>query len=193
MEENKKEEVLQEEELNTEINSDENWQQSEIEEDIEFENSDSAEEVAKLRGENLKLTNELEALKDRLLRLNAEYENFRKRTVKEKEGIYTEACEDVLKDMFPVLDNLERAIAVEGSADDIKKGVDMTIRQFNNAFEKLGVEEIDTANGFDPNYHSAVMHIQDENLGANAIAEVFQKGYKRGEKVLRFTMVKVAN
>lgn len=165
-------------------------------EDIAFENNDKENELdsmRKLKDENKKLTNEVEALKDRLLRLTAEYDNYRKRTAKEKEGIYTDACTDVLKEMIPVLDNLERAIAVDGSAEDIKTGVEMTIKGFKNSFEKLGVEEIDATGEFDPNYHQAVMHIEDENLGANSIAEVFQKGYKRGEKIIRYTVVKVAN
>lgn len=150
-------------------------------------------EKSKLEEENKKLSNELDALKDRLVRTSAEYENFRKRTVKEKEGIYTDACEDVLKNMLPVLDNLERAVVVNGSVDDLKKGIEMTIRQFGSSLEKLQVEEIATDGEFDPNLHNAVMHIDDEKYGKNAIVEVFQKGYKRGNKVLRHSMVKVAN
>ena len=96
--------------------------------------------------------------------------------------------------MLPVLDNLERAVSVENSSvEAYKTGVEMTIKQFIDALEKLGVEEIETENGFDPNLHQAVMHIQDENFDANQVAEVFQKGYKKGDKVIRFTMVKVAN
>ena len=165
-------------------------------EDVVEENNDKENELdimRKLKDENKRLTNEAEALKDRLLRLTAEYDNYRKRTSKEKEGIYTEACTDVLKEMIPVLDNLERAISVEGSVEDIKKGIEMTIKGFQTSFEKLGVEEIDASGEFDPNYHQAVMHIEDESLGANSIAEVFQKGYKRGDKVIRYTVVKVAN
>ena len=165
-------------------------------EDIAEENNDKENELdimRKLKDENKRLNNEAEALKERLLRLTAEYDNYRKRTSKEKEGIYTDACTDVLKEMIPVLDNLERAISVEGNVEDIKKGIEMTIKGFKTSFEKLGVEEIDANGEFDPNYHQAVMHIQDENLAANSIAEVFQKGYKRGDKVIRYTVVKVAN
>lgn len=165
-------------------------------EDIADENNDKENELEnmrKIKDENKKLNNEVEALKDRLLRITAEYENYRKRTVKEKEGIYTDACTDVLKEMIPVLDNLERAIAVDGSVEDIKKGIEMTIKGFKTSFEKLGVEEIDATGEFNPNYHQAVMHIEDENLDKNSIAEVFQKGYKRGDKVIRYTVVKVAN
>ncbi|MDU4888967.1 MAG: nucleotide exchange factor GrpE [Clostridium sp.] len=139
------------------------------------------------------LKDENEALKDKLLRTVAEYDNFRKRTIKEKENIYTEACADVLKEMLPVLDNLERAVAVDGSVEDLKKGLEMTINQFMGALNKLGVEEIAADGEFDPNQHNAVMHIEDSSLGANQVAEVFQKGYKKGEKVLRYSMVKVAN
>lgn len=146
-----------------------------------------------LSDENIRLENELDAMKDRLIRNSAEYENYRKRTVKEKEGIYTDACEDVLKNIFPVLDNLERAAATEGSLDDLKKGIDMTLRQFKDALSKLQIEEIPTNGEFDPNFHNAVMHIEDINLGKNVIAEVFQKGYKKADKVLRYSMVKVAN
>lgn len=136
-------------------------------------------ENSKFSDENKKLHNEIEAIKDRLLRTNAEYENFRKRTSKEKEGIYTDACEDVLKNMLPVLDILERALTAEGNVEDIKKGIEMTIRQFKDSLEKLQVEEISTEGEFDPNMHNAVMHIEDEAFGKNSIAEVFQKGYKR--------------
>lgn len=139
------------------------------------------------------LKDENEALKDKLLRTVAEYDNFRKRTIKEKENIYTEACADVLKEMLPVLDNLERAVAVDGSVEDLKKGLEMTINQFMGALNKLGVEEIAADGEFDPNHHNAVMHVEDSSLGANQVAEVFQKGYKKGEKVLRYSMVKVAN
>lgn len=154
---------------------------------------DLLEENKKLVDENEKVKNELEALKDRLARTAAEYENFRKRTAKEKEGIYTDACEDVLKEMLPVLDNLERAVSVDGTVEDLKKGVEMTMKQFTSALEKLSVEEIPTDCEFDPHVHNAVMHIEDDNYGKNSVVEVFQKGYRRNDKVIRFSMVKVAN
>ena len=149
--------------------------------------------VKKLKEENDKLSKEVEAFKDRLLRVTAEYENFRKRTAKEKEGIYADACVDVLKEVIPTIDNLERALAVDGSVEDLKKGIEMTIKGFQTSLEKLGVEEISVEEGFDPNMHQAVMHIQDENLDKNVVAEVFLKGYKKGDKVIRYSMVKVAN
>lgn len=164
---------------------------SEFKEEEEIEDEmkkfrDRKEEIKELKEEN-------DSLKDKLLRTVAEYDNFRKRTAKEKENIYTEACADVLKEMLPVLDNLERAVSVEGSAEDLKKGIELTINQFKDSFEKLGVEEIASDGEFDPNFHNAVMHMEDENLGKNQVAEVFLKGYKKGDKVLRHSMVKVVN
>lgn len=166
----------------------------EVEEILESEKEkDMKKKTSKLEEENKKLQNEINAFKDKLLRTSAEYENFRKRTTKEKEGIYTDACEDVLKEVLPVLDNLERALFVEGSGEELRTGVEMTVRQFNDAFNKLGVEELSVKGEFDPNFHNAVMHVEDEQYGSNEIVEVFQKGYKRANKVLRHSMVKVAN
>ncbi|WP_291643988.1 nucleotide exchange factor GrpE [Clostridium sp.] len=154
---------------------------------------DMSKKLKKLVEENMKLKNEVEGFKDKLLRTTAEYENFRRRTTKEKEGIYTDACVDVLKEILTPLDNLERALAVEGSGEDLRVGVEMTVRQFNEAFSKLGVEQLASEGEFDPNLHNAVMHVEDEQYGTNEIVEVFQKGYKRASKVLRHSMVKVAN
>lgn len=158
----------------------------------EYSENDDLSLIRKMKDENKKLSNEVEALKERLLRLTAEYDNYRKRTAKEKEGIYTDACSDVLKEMLPVADNLERALAVDGNVEDLKKGVEMTIKGFLNSLEKLGVEEIDTTNGFDPNLHQAISVVEDENLSSNDVAQVYQKGYKRGEKIIRYSMVTVA-
>lgn len=187
------------EEKDMKIENEETLEEAEKLEDLEFEQVEGdlgtlAEENTKLLEENTKLNNEVEALKDRLVRLQAEYENYRKRTQKEKEGIYTDACEDVLKNILPVGDNLERAVSVQGgTAEDIKKGVEMTLKSFSETLEKLQVEEIVCDGEFDPNYHNAVMHIEDDSLPKNHVVEVFQKGYKRGDKVLRYSMVKVAN
>jgi len=204
MEEIKREALNNEDKAFSEdVKMEESLEEAEIKEDKEFEEIDkefeeeSIEELkeknSNILNENNKLNNELETLKERLLRTIAEYDNYRKRTAKEKEGIYTDACTDVLKYMLPVLDNLERAISAEGSFEDLKKGVEMTLKQFKGSLEKLGVDEISIDNGFDPNYHEAVMYVQDENYGNNEILEVFQKGYKRGEKVIRHSMVKVVN
>ncbi|WP_073005132.1 nucleotide exchange factor GrpE [Clostridium amylolyticum] len=194
----KEENVNNQENIEEKNINEESWQQEEVLEDSEFEEvNDDFENIKSenrsLKDENEKLNSEINALKDRLLRINAEYDNYRKRTTKEKEGIYTDAVEDVLKQLLPVLDNLERAISVEGNVDDLKKGVDLTIRQFQDSLEKLGVVEIDTNSNFDPNFHEAVMHVEDNSFDENSIAEVFQKGYKRGAKVIRHSIVKVAN
>lgn len=203
LEENLKDEKLSGEKVNKEDMQDETLDQAEKNKQAEKNEDEESEKInsedndinamEKLKDENERLNNELDTLKDRLVRTVAEYDNYRKRTAKEKEGIYTDACEDVLKLMLPVLDNLERALAAEGSIEDLKKGVDMTVKQFNDSLEKLGVEEISIEDGFDPNFHNAVMHIEDESYEKNAVVEVFQKGYKRGERVLRHSMVKVAN
>lgn len=193
-----KEEKINDSEIKVKL--DENAQGLEDEEIEELDSEVIKEDVLSLEGlaenlkeDNEKLQGELEALKDRFLRTSSEYENFRKRTIKEKEGIYVDACQDVLKNMFPVLDSLERAMIVPGNVEDIKKGIDMTIRQFKNSLKKLNVEEIPTSEGFDPNFHNAVMHIEDDAFGKNEVVEVFEKGYKKVNKVLRFSMVKVAN
>ena len=186
MEENKNlrdEEILEENdtvEENTEATENE-----EVEEIIEeYSETDDLSMIRKLKDENKKLSNELDALKERLLRLTAEYDNYRKRTAKEKEGIYTDACTDVLKEILPVADNLERALAVDGNVEDLKKGVEMTIKGLLNSLEKLGVEEIDTTNGFDPNVHQAISVVEDANLNSNDVAQVYQKGYKKGNSPL---------
>ena len=194
MEENKNlrdEEIL--EENDTVEENTETTENEEVEEIIEeYSETDDLSMIRKLKDENKKLSNELDALNERLLRLTAEYDNYRKRTAKEKEGIYTDACTDVLKEILPVADNLERALAVDGNVEDLKKGVEMTIKGLLNSLEKLGVEEIDTTNGFDPNVHQAISVVEDANLNSNDVAQVYQKGYKKGEKVIRYSMVTVA-
>lgn len=199
MEDNKKEileedtEVIEESDETIEVDADEVITEEVNEETKEESKEDELDMLRKSKDQIQKLTNEVEALKDRLLRVTAEYENFRKRTAKEKEGIYTDACADVIKEVLPVIDNLERAIAADGSVEDLKKGIEMTIKGLEGSFGKLGVEEIDASGEFDPNLHQAVMHIEDENFKKNSVAEVFMKGYKRGDKVIRHSVVKVAN
>ena len=131
---------------------------------------------------------------DSYLRLAAEYDNYRKRSQKEKDNLYTEIRSETVEKFLPVYDNLERALAQETQDAAFKKGVEMTMNQLVSVMEKLGVESFGAAGeSFDPQLHNAVMHIEDESLGENVIAEVFQKGFKVGEKVVRFAMVKVAN
>ena len=137
---------------------------------------------------------ELAAKEDQLLRLAAEFDNFRRRTQKEKEGIWGDATAAAVSALLPVYDNLERALNQETADEAYKKGVEMTMTGLKKAFEGLGVTEIDAAGqSFDPNVHNAVMHVEDENFGENTVCEVFQAGFKLGDKVIRFAMVKVAN
>lgn len=138
---------------------------------------------------------EIKELNDKYLRLLAEYDNFKKRTVKEKEAIYTDAFMLSLTNLLPVIDNLERGLdAIEDKESGIYKGMEMILKQTQEIFEKMGVTVIESVGKeFDPNIHNAVMHIEDETLGENIIAEEFQKGYMYKEKVLRYSMVKVAN
>ena len=131
---------------------------------------------------------------DRFLRLAAEYDNYRKRTAKEKEALWNDAKADTAIAFLPVYDNLERALKQPTADEAYKKGVEMTMNQLKEIFTKLGITEIPAlGENFDPNLHNAVMHVEDENLGENVVAEVFQAGFQLGEKVIRFAMVKVAN
>ena len=131
---------------------------------------------------------------DAHLRLAAEYDNFRKRTIKEKEASYGNGKADAVAKMLPVYDNLERALNQETSDAAFKKGVEMTMAELVKIFASLGVEIFgNVGDQFDPNLHNAVMHIENEDLGENSIFAVFQKGFKIGDKVVRFAMVQVAN
>lgn len=132
---------------------------------------------------------------DKYLRLAAEYDNYRKRTAKEKEAIYADAKIDTVKGMLGVYDNLERGIAQYGDEDSPhRKGLEMIMTQFKDCLTKLGVEPMDcVGKPFDPEKHNAVMHVDDEQYGENEVVEVLQQGFTLGEKVLRFAIVKVAN
>lgn len=139
---------------------------------------------------------ELSEASDKYMRLYAEYDNFRRRTALEKEGIYSDAYVDALTQILPILDNMERAaqFSPEDAESPIAKGIALTVKSFAETLSKMGVEEIEALGAqFDPNLHNAVMHVDDEQYGENEIVEVLMKGYKRGDKVLRYSMVKVAN
>ena len=128
------------------------------------------------------------------LRIAAEYDNFRKRTVKEKEASYGNGKSDAVAKMLPIYDNLERALNQPTEDAAYKKGVEMTMTELLKIFGSLGVEVFgNVGDAFDPNLHNAVMHMDSEELGENVIAQVFQKGFKVGEKIVRFAMVQVAN
>ena len=138
---------------------------------------------------------QLESVKDQFTRLTAEYDNYRKRTTKEKDGIYQDAKADTIRAFLDVYDNLERAASTEGDDDSPhKKGLVMIFHQYQEILKKLGVTEMDAlGQPFDPEKHNAVMHIDDENLGENVVAQVFQAGFSMGDKVIRHAIVQVAN
>ena len=134
------------------------------------------------------------ALNDKYLRVCAEYDNFRRRSQKERENLYGDIKAETLKKFLPVYDNLVRALAQPTEDEAYRKGVEMIMTQFDSTMEKLGVKEIESlGKSFDPAFHNAVMHVDDEEKGENEIVEVFQKGFIMGDKVIRFAMVKVAN
>lgn len=141
------------------------------------------------------LEDELKETKDRLLRTAAEYANYRARSAKEKEQTYSNAKGNVVSEILPVIDNLERALSLENSDyEALKKGVQMTLDGLMASLSKLGVEPYgESGDLFDPNFHNAVMHIEDDELGENVITDVFQKGYKIKDRVIRPAMVKTAN
>ena len=139
-------------------------------------------------------TAEYAALNDKYLRLCAEYDNFRKRSQKEKDSLYADIKAETLKKFLPVYDNLVRALDQSTEDEAYRRGVEMIMNQFNTTMEKLGVTEIESlGQKFDPAFHNAVMHVEDAEKGENEIVEVFQKGFIMGDKVIRFAMVKVAN
>jgi len=152
------------------------------------------EEIPDISPQSGDLVKELEDAKDSHLRLAAEYDNFRKRSQKEKEVLYTDLKADTAGRFLPVFDNLERALAQETTDEAYKKGVEMIMAGLLEVFEKLGVCSYgEVGESFDPNIHNAVMHIEDENLGEGIISDVFQKGFSVSGKVARFAMVTVAN
>lgn len=172
----------------------------------EKENTEKDKKESKKKEKSYTLTREqmeaaelaakqLLSVKDQFVRLTAEYENYRKRTAKEKETIYQDAKADTVKEFLAVYDNLERAMAMVGEEDTPnKKGLEMIFQQYREILKKLGVTEMDAkGQPFDPNKHNAVMHIEDDTLGENVVADVLQAGFMLGDKVLRFATVRVAN
>ena len=137
---------------------------------------------------------QLDSVKDQFVRLTAEYDNYRKRTAKEKESIYSDAKLDTVKPFLDVADNLDRAVSQFEEGDPHRQGVEMICKQFAAVLEKLGVTEIEAlGQPFDPEKHNAVMHIDDDNYGENVVAQVFQAGFMLGDRVLRHAIVQVAN
>ncbi len=193
-----KEEMIENEEEIAEQNTEKNDEAAA--EPTKKEKHALKKECDALKAENKKLKKELESatvkadsLNDQYMRMFAEFDNFKKRTAKESEGIYANACADVVSELLPVFDNLMRA-AEYAPDEQSKQGIEMIIASFVQNLSKIGVEQIgEVGEEFDANLHNAVMHVEDESLGENVIAEVFQKGYKRGDKVIRYAVVKVAN
>ena len=159
------------------------------------ENEPTAEKTDSVNEEDYKkLEEKCKEMTDKYMRVLAEYDNYRKRTIKEKERIYPEAKAVVVEKFLAVLDNLERALQSAQADDPLYEGVSLVKKQMDDVLTALGVEQI-AADGesFDPSVHEAVMHVDDESLGENIIAEEFRKGYKIGDRVVRHSMVKVAN
>lgn len=169
MEEEKNEEVLEKEE-NTET------------------------EVKETNTEENAIKAELEETTDRLKRLMAEFDNFKKRSAKEREGLYNSILSDIVSSLLPVVDNLENAVNVSTEDENYKQGVELVLKQFKDVLTSVGVQEIETVGTtFNPEYHEAVSSVQDESLGEKEIKEVYRKGYKIGDRVIRHAMVVVAN
>ena len=140
-----------------------------------------------------KLKAEIKERDDKYLRMAAEYENFRRRSREEREATYEAAMADTVAELLPIIDNLERAANYD-DGEKVKEGLGMTLKAVSSVFSSMGIEAIGLAGeSFDPNLHNAVMHVEDESLGEGVIVEVFERGYKKNKKVIRFAMVKTAN
>ncbi|MBO5883569.1 MAG: nucleotide exchange factor GrpE [Clostridia bacterium] len=203
MEDNKT--VNNEEELNKNAEA----QVDETVEEIVTEATDAAEEEVsektsrsdkkkqkKIDAELEKMKAEVAEANDKYMRLYAEYDNYRRRSAKEKEAAWGDAYCDAIEQILPILDNLERAAQYGGDDKEspLAKGLELTLKSFSETLEKMGVHEIEALGvEFNPEVHNAVMHVEDETLGENIVAEVFMKGYAKGDKVIRHSMVKVAN
>ncbi len=180
-----KKEKIEKEEMNTEATAEETAEKAASEEPA------AEEKAAPTEADTLKA--ELAEMRDKYLRMLAEYDNYRKRTQKEKDGAYADGLADAIAEILPVLDNLARAAAVEDPAK-IAEGLALTLKGAEAALAKLKIEPTaKVGDSFDPNIHNAVMHVEDESFGEGEIVEVFQCGYRRGDKIIRDAMVKVAN
>ncbi len=190
MQENK---TIKNEEIRDEASSESVAEKTEKKADEKVTKSNDKKKIKKLETELEAANQRADEINEKYMRMLAEYDNFRKRSAKERESVYGDACTDVLTAILPVLDNLERAEACKDT-EGLAKGLELTLKNFRETLEKLGVHEIEAeGKPFDPMLHNAVMHTEDENLGENEIAEVLMKGYIKGDKVIRYAMVKVAN
>lgn len=163
--------------------------------DTTIENEGNENNKEKELNEKLsKVKDELEDLKDRHTRLIAEFDNLKKRSAKEREGLYNSIISDIIISFLPVIDNLEKALEAETKDEEYKKGIELVLKQFKDVLESNGVKEIEAiGKPFDPSLHDAVSMIQDENLGEKIVAEEYRKGYMIGNRVIRHSMVVVAN
>ncbi|MBP3324320.1 MAG: nucleotide exchange factor GrpE [Clostridia bacterium] len=167
----------------------------EVSEEKAEKTSKKKEKKSKEKEELENLKAEYEEFKKNHLRILAEYDNFRKRTANEKAGIFSDGVSETIKQLLPVADNIERALAVENAdSDTMKKGIEMIAKQFEESFTKLNITAIGVVGeSFDPEIHNAVSHIDNDELGDNVVSAVFMKGYRIGKKVIRHAMVQVAN
>ena len=193
--EEKKTEPAEEKETESEVKKNEPEVKESEEKAAKPEVKEKKERKSKAQAELEKVKAELESKNDLLLRTAAEFDNFKKRTEREILTFAEFAKANIIKELLPILDNIDRAESLEDkSGEDYIKGIEMIVKQFCSLSEKLGIAELaQVGDSFDPNCHEAVMHIEDEALGENVIAEVLQKGYKIGDTVIRPAMVKVAN
>lgn len=180
-------------------NETKNIEQEEVEEKLEDkvceeEQTNSEEKIEKEVLETVS-KKQFDEINDKFIRLAAEYDNFRKRSQRERESVHSDAVSFAVKALLPTYDNLERALKVETADCEYKKGVEMTMTQLVDSFKSIGVEKIDCKIGdeFNPNIHNAVMHVENEEFGENTVCDIFQQGFKIGEKVIRHAMVQVAN
>lgn len=187
-------EQRQEEPVSEEVAEEINSVETEKEQPAAGKEEKQKAEEKKAGGKQPEAPDELAVLNDKYLRICAEYDNFRRRSQKEKDGLYEDIKAETLRKFLPVYDNLVRALEQPTEDEAYRRGVEMIMSQFNSTMEKLGVVEIESlGQKFDPDFHNAVMHVDDEEKGENEIVEVFQKGFKMGDKIIRFAMVKVAN
>lgn len=178
-----------------EENTEETQTEEAAQETAEAEAEEEEADVEGLSETAEKLQKQVEDLNNRYMRLYAEYDNYRKRTTDEKNAIYSTATADAYKELFPILDNFERAFDnKDASPEDFRKGVEMIYQQVQDIFKKAGMEAFgEPGETFDPNLHNAVMHVEDPDKGEGEIVAVFQKGYKLGDRIVRHAMVQVAN
>ena len=163
-------------------------------EETPVKEKDKKRESARLEKALAEKDAELAEAKEKYLRMAAEYENYRKRSAKERDGIYTDAVSDVIGAILPIADNLERAAQYKEEPEKVAEGLAIVSKSLSDMLGKFGVEQFgEPGETFDPNLHNAIMHVEDEAYGEGEILEVFQRGYRKGDKIVRYAMVKVAN